>query len=443
MKKICFISIFIISLSFSFAFAAEFNHTEIRNDFNNTDWFAASDRVILNETLTSYQLNSSLVLPDDFSTFSEIDTRNIITTNSTTITYINDNLGEIRNNIAERVWIDRTIKKNQKFSYNFDFDLEAIDSNSYTIGGGIFGLTNETDSIRDIGIVNIKNGFFVRYMSYNTGSKFYLSIVHYNNGASVENFTAQNIFDVQRWYYLNVQKTSTKYILNVFNDSSRTQLISELSLLLSATDSFTYNKQYSLINGGYSSGTKNSYGYVKNLISALNYGFEEKGFLYFKNVLENTTKKASWFITNQTISDGILQVSFSDDNSTWLRNTTLNDGLAAIYLYDLNISDVFIKYRFDRGISESPTLNDASIFYLTSENELVVDGLVFGDINWMVLFIWIAVICLAYVTEKIELKTVGSIIGMILGLMILSSSILIGFLVFILNLIILLWELSK
>ena len=353
-----FLALFIPGVS-----GAEYNLTENQNPFNSSAWFVASNNVLRNSTLEAYELNyTGSMSYEDFTTYTEVDTNGIITINSTTIHYVGTS-GEIRNNDDHRVTKAHQVRSGETFTYNMDFYLDSITNNAYTVSGAVFGLSNLTDSVRDIGTVFNDYGLFVRYYSLSSSNQFYMGINHWEAGVNVGNISAGNSLNIDTWYYLQFQKTATKYIFRIYSDSDRSVLLEEYSILLVNTGDYTYNYLYALDNTGFATGLKPSAGYIKKFSLTQGAGYSRDGVLYFKNLLENTTGEGAYYLSNNTLGGQTLQIAFSENNSTWILNTTLNEGLNSIYLRPHELNPLYVKYRFLSDGSNTPRILNASILY--------------------------------------------------------------------------------
>lgn len=137
----------------------------------------------------------------------------------------------------------------------------------------------------------------------------------------------------------------------------------------------------------------------------------------------------------------MIRVSISDDGATWEHYQNFTNGITTkmrqYYIESFNQSILFLRFDLLTDGSVSPVLYEIHVVYLLTE---VYTGMIFGDVNWMIAFIWFFVMGIGYLTKKFELKIIGAIIGIVFGLMILSLTQLIGLLLVILNIVVMLWE---
>jgi hypothetical protein len=244
------------------------------------------------------------------------------------------------------------------FSYSFDINVDTLSDSTRTIRGSFLTLTNTTEDI----IYHRDNNYeciTIVLQSYDNANKFYLGLYQWENGGRTFNSTAGiQLYDVDTWYYLTIERVGNHYTLYVYSDSDRNTLINDLRL--SPTNVYNYNKVMAVCNYGYGT-TENSEGWVKDLYLDV-FDHVEEGFLFFDNLLsESNNRPAIWFLSNQTLNDHSLAVGFSSDNNSWVYYS-LNECFESIFLEPYNYTDLYVRYNFTNGIS-TPVLYNASLFY--------------------------------------------------------------------------------
>lgn len=358
-KKSLVICFLLIALLIQPASAQDYNLTESRNPFTSDRWFQGADRVILNDTLNAYTLNYTAGGSfEDFTTYTEIDTLN-------RITVIDANTARANGNLRDNsdTWLYKTQDIRGDFDHFFDLYVDSTDNVAVSRRGVVYSITNNTVlSWRDLWLNNYASTS-IQVLSVSDPTHFYLSLDYTKNGALTSNQTTSNGLNIDTWYYIEVTRVGTTYTLNVFSDSGRTALVETVSLTVA--ESYTYSKIKALQNAGYASTTANIDVYVKyyNLAPG---GYESQGWLYFKDLLENTTAPGIYYTSNQTIPAGSLSVAFSEDNSTWVYNSTLHPGIDIVYLEPGDLNPLYVRYRFDGNGITSPALLNASFMTLGS-----------------------------------------------------------------------------
>lgn len=325
------------------------NLTESRNSFLNKNWYQSNDSIIHNNTAGFYMLDPDIPINtyENFTEYTELDTFNKLTVNDTSVSFSNI----LPTSYDARVYMN----KSAPALYNFTYYLR-IRITDFTYGTGfnkiaLIDCQNEND---DFGDNNLRFGLVVRQFNANA---YQIRLNGRESGSNIN--SDSDPMEKDRYYYLKFNRSDQVVGCAVYRYSNFTTIISYMEINLEANHETKYLMVANAL--GFGSGTGDVSGSVSFLSSPGSMG-AVNGSLFFKNLLENTSKKAIWYNTNQTLNGGVLQVLFSEDNITWPYNYTLIETNQAIFLDPYNLTDLYVKYYFEYGYG-SPTLNNASIFY--------------------------------------------------------------------------------
>lgn len=353
---ICFL---LIALLIQPASAQDYNLTESRNPFISDRWLQGADRVTLNDTLNAYTLDQiSGGSYEDFTTYTEIDTLGRITVINSTTARVN---GNFRDNSDTRLYKTQDIRGD--FTHFFDLYVNSIDNQAVSRRGVVYSISNNTIlSWRDLWLANLASTS-IQILSVSDANHFFLSLDYTKNGVNTNNQTTSNGLNIDTWYYIEFTRVGTTYTLNIFSDAIRSALVETVSLTVA--EAYTYSNIKAIQNAGYASSSAPTDLYVKYYSLAPG-GYESQGWLYFKDLLENTTAPGIYYTSNQTIPAGSLSVAFSEDNATWVYNSTLHPGLDIVYLEPGDLNPLYVRYRFEGNGITTPALLNASFMTLGS-----------------------------------------------------------------------------
>lgn len=361
---------------------------EDRNNFTDNKWFNSSDNVLHNATLGQYSLNASAIVKENFNNYTEVDSSNILTVNSSHV-YFDGNMRYLDNEFVYKSY--NTVND---FSYSFDIHISTIDDDSRTIRSSLLTLTNTTEDIIYHDDNNLECLTTI-LLSKNSVNKFYLGLFQWENGVRTQSYSPQNGLDVDTWYYLTLERVGNEVKLYVYSDSDRSTLVNTLTINVS--NSYNYNKVMAVCNYGYATGI-DSEGYVKDLKLGT-VGYAEKGVLFFNNLLsEYNNRSAVWFLSNQTLNSNSLDVGFSSDNSSWVY-FSLNECFESIFLEPYNYTDLYVRYNFTNGVS-TPVLYNSSLLYESSTTIVNVEG---ENRSWWMIVFYIStplLICLIIIMNR-------------------------------------------
>jgi len=348
----------------------------LENNVNSEAWINTNQDVVFNSSLGAWVLNSTDGEPPTYENFLswEEQSGGYLTQTASRSTWTNwDRIDEgyLYNDSHPSVGGD----------YTAFFDLRLISIESTSGGTNLmypfFVCANSYvgyNSQRDYRFAN-EETYAVRVASdLSQGSKYYLTLVETENGAQ---YSSEHIvdLDVGTIYYLNFTKNGADIELRVYEDSEYSVLFGSLSHTMQTENNALDSVMVPIAHGA-SSGPRTSSGYVENLtFDEPGGGYALEGYLYSEDLLTNTTMgPAHTFYSGQTIPEGAnLNVAFSEDNSSWIRETTLSTVTGnlkeSIYLDDLNYTTLYIRYHFEGPGGVTPSLDSMSIAYRIDEPE--------------------------------------------------------------------------
>lgn len=203
----------------------------------------------------------------------------------------------------------------------------------------------------------------------NQGTTFKLALVETNNGAAYNDGGGTGNLNVGTEYYCILGRDGTNWELWVFSDSDRTTLIENISMTLQANYG-DLGVAYALLGIDAGSGSRTSSGYIKDVyLGSGGPGYESEGWIYTEDLLVNTTMGPAYvFSSSHTVPAGSgLTVAFSQDNSTWIRETSLSTVAGAlheaIYIDDLNYTTVYVRYNLTGNGAVTPLIQSMDLAY--------------------------------------------------------------------------------
>lgn len=402
----------------------------LHNDLNSTKWTNTTiTTAIHNETLSAYTCNSTgmVKIYDDFTTWIESDGVNRLSETETRVTF--SNLGR-----PDIVWLrDSKTGELQTFVIEFQIKLTSISSASATIRFNPLTISNWLDSYSGNKIVG-RNQFGIQLRSWSSTTGYNLLLFETVGTTLYYKGDTSNRLTKNIQYYVRLSKSSTSLTLKVDDDSDFSSPINSYSLTLHSN----YNYNYILMPQSAEMATPYpSYGYMEYLWFGDEEGGYSSGYLFTEDLLQNYTGDQPFsLIHNVSLNDQTLNVSVSENGSSWSLVSDYNsdDGYLVSYLEPFNYSSLYVRYGFETDKTDTPILYD---YHLTLYHEAVSGGisLEFGDINWILTVIWVALLGIGWGSNVSQFKVLGGVFGMVVGIYFLAEDTLIGLLVVFLGLI--------
>lgn len=411
----------------------------IKNNLTNTDWINQTSNVIHNLTLGEIRLNGT-----------DTDYWNLSSgwgeSPSDTARFTTSQGGERLNWDIRISGEERFYQYNEgawdDFSIYFEFYCDVIQTYVDVYRANFLWSCSTNKDWTDQRVGN-DEGFGISFSHIN-GATFYLYPRELTNGNSYANNTG-GVLSVDTQYYINLRRDGVDTIMYVYSDASYSTPVSgwEGGITLTLHSDWGHLDYMMLGQSLDRSGAYDIQGYIDHITYAL--GGYSDGYIETPDLLANYTGQAYQLNLNATIPNyQSLNVSISDDGLTWRNSTIFDDpeNMTVIgkYLEHLNLTSLYVRIDMITDGSQSPVLYDLHLTYLTDVGNGGENGLTFGDLTWLIAFIWWFVLGLGYAKELFELKIFGSIAGIIFGLTLLDDSQLIALLVVFLNIVILVWE---
>ncbi len=318
------------------------------DNFTNVAGF--SQGMIANTTPgnSHWGFNESLqeLVAEDYTTYIEDDDAGIITVNSSHITLAN---GDYRFTTNESVIKNHESKGN--WSYKWDTYIDTLSVSTRTIRITLFGLNNNSADYR-WNVANSGYAVAAQVFTRNNVNKWNPLFERTWGGSSANNLTADNVLDVDRWYYSTITKNATWMEWQIYDDPDRTTLLYRVPLYIAGND-FTYTKVIAVSNLGYAT-SENTKGWNKNLYLGETTGLTS-GIIYTDGFPDTTQPMI--VSTQAKIDPGNnIYIQFSEDNITWVNEQNfpgsfreIQTGWAAFNLEKMNWSKVYVRYNFSRS----------------------------------------------------------------------------------------------
>lgn len=338
----------------------------IENPVTDERWIESSPNCIFNQTLGVWQLNQSAgAIPEyvDLSAFSELSGTKFSQT-------------ETRNTFTNVLQTDEgaVYKTNYPdlggdFTVYFTVYVDTLTSS--TLGGRGYIFLVDIGGITDW--TAIVNGNYEAYglrITTTSGITSYygLSLAEVENG-DVRTSSPSYQFQLDTPYYIKFTKTGDEIDFIAYTDAELTTDVEDDSLTMHAANNNLLCMN-AFLAWDYSSGSGSITGYTEYYtFDEPGGGYELSGNLYTENLLINTTMGPAWvFCTSQTVPDGAtLTVSFSEDNTTFVREKTLStvgsNFMETVYLGDLNYSALYVRYNFTSDGSATPSVDEMNFAY--------------------------------------------------------------------------------
>jgi len=323
---------------------------DVYDDASTFDNVAVAQSVIVNGT--NWSLNNSALIPpsfDNFNDYTAISAGGALSRNSSHLVFN----GNFRYVTDEYAYISRTL--NNEWVIDTSYIVVSLDNSGSTGRQTILMMSNTTADYRWLH-ANSVTAFHVMTMSKSNANKFYFALQYTIGGSQTTNRTADNILDINTWYYLRLEKDATKVKFSVFSDEARTTLVADISFLLTSFDN-TFTKVWAVSNVGYATSLDIS-GYMKNMLTNQEMQPPIEGYVYTNALI--TGKDVMVLTYQHKLTGGSeIGISFSDDNITWVNQQnfasgeeTEGTGWQALTWEKLGLTTAYIRFRFSRP---SPT----------------------------------------------------------------------------------------
>lgn len=340
---------------------ADYNITSnyCKTEFNSTKWIQSYHNCTLNTTTGLIYLNKSAEskVYDDYTTYIENDGVNRFSETTTRVTITN--IGR-----PDLVWLYKNYAGNlQTFTMEFIFKITSITNTASTIRFNPVSISSTLDTYmgnRGAGLTQF--GIQLRSWSSSTGYNLLLfetwGIDAYTNGATA------NILTTNIAYYVRLTKSGTTLNMKVDNDSDFSSPITDYTLTLHANHNLNYimMPQSAELSTAYPTSGYMEYLWWGDMMG----GYEEKGVIYTKDLLANTTEKSLIIGINGTAqSNTRIRLYTSTDNATWFIQID-NNGLGQQELYEeilYEYSTLYVRVNITTtDNAKTPYLDE--LFYL-------------------------------------------------------------------------------
>jgi hypothetical protein len=406
----------------------------IHDDLSDPKWTNSTFNLIYNQPLSQYYLNGTPTEITDFNDFTENDPNSKLSHTSprSTFTLLS------RDDPNTHLRLSGTYND---FTYYFELYVDSVESSTSTNRIMIFDTTNNVEDYAD----NLAGGyeqFGIMLRSSSSTTMYRLCLIEtYNSAAYFFNAPGNNL-DVDTTYYIQITRANQAVTMHVYTDSGYTIEESDYVGGVSGTLQADWSATYLMVpQSVYQSGLIRHTGYVQNMRTSLG-GYSE-GYLITDDLLVNTTETASTLIYNFTLNGMGFNVSYSQDLSSWTLLTDytqdLPNNMGVTYFDGLNLTaPLYIKYGFETNGEQTPILYDYHFIYYSGNG--AVDGLVFGDINWLFAFIWFALLAIGYSQKNKPMKVIGSLVGIVAGVLYIDSNLILAIIMIFLNLVLFVYE---
>lgn len=403
----------------------------VSNPITSDKWISANEGAIYNASNEAYSLNWTQGNGyEDFTTYSESDSNGRLERYTDNVTFTN-----LQENDADTYTYDLKTGELDDFFLQFKFEATTINNSPTLIRMNILTGAESPDDRAGMLSTN-KDSFGIQLRSINHDTEYWLMVVETNGGSEYNGPLGSNAMDEDTPYWITLNRTGTFLEVTVYTDEYIT-MDSQFDMTLQTDYS---NVDYLLVpqSIGGSSAVQTS-GYIKDLafgdVDAG--GFSERGIIYSTNLLTNVTRYAEHFIMNNSISTGeIIEVSFSRDNSTFERATNITCPGGSVYLKDLNMNPLYIKFRLFRGnlTGSSPLINSYEVLYSADCIGVVIEGLNPWDINWMLSLIWLVIMGIGVFKPDRIIRIFAGFFGLILGILLLAINMMVSIALICINL---------
>jgi len=331
--RFVFIALFLCFLFYGISVYADYNTSSnyCKTEFNSTKWIQSYHNCTLNTTLGLFHLNKSVIpVYEDFTSWIESDIPNKLSQTVYRSTFL------VLNRVDENVYLyDTKTGELDDFDYMFTLNISSVDSSTPLWRMIPFSVVESLDDYADNHGAN-KKQFGLMLCSYSSTTNYYLAVFEGYDRVSYINYSIpQNNLELDVAYYVRVVKNGLLLTLYVYTDSDYSIEHISYSGGLTLNLHGDWDLPYLMIpqSLGYPT-SLNTNGYIEYLWwGETGGGFEEKGVIYTKELLANTTEKSLMIGINGTAqTDTRIRVYTSSDNSTWTLQID-NNGLGEIRQY--------------------------------------------------------------------------------------------------------------
>lgn len=192
-------------------------------------------------------------MPEDFTTYTEVDPNDHITRTVSRVTFT----GLIRDESAY-VYDDKNAGHFGDFEHLLDFCIDTIIGTSVRIRVALWGVTNEAADFKDF-----DNGIVIDLFN-NTGSTTEFKIrIRVKSGGNWGNSDTSSLLNVDTPYYLTITREGSITTCKIYSDADRINLVDTISI-----DSGSTTYRYIIVSQSMTNtveGTLSITGYVENL----------------------------------------------------------------------------------------------------------------------------------------------------------------------------------
>ena len=327
--RLLFIALFFCFLFYGVSVYADYNITSnyCKTEFNTTKWVQAYHNCTLNITSGFVCLNKSIVkLYEDFTTWTESDSLNRLSETSTRVTWTDIDRPD------DNIYLyDTKIGELADFTALFQMKITSIQSSIATTRMCVLMITDTLDDFWD----NNLNGypqFGIQLRSLSSTTQYYMGIIETTGGNTYSTGMVGNNINVGTLYYVNFTKRDNVVYFLLDDDSDFSSLIYDYNMSLQVD----YNLDYMMLPQSMHYPTSMTCsGYAEYLdLGEIIGEYKEKGVLYTRDLLANTTEKSIMIGINGTaITNTRIRLYTSSDNSTWILQID-NNGLGNLFQYE-------------------------------------------------------------------------------------------------------------
>lgn len=398
----------------------------LHNDLDSAKWINETENVVHNGTLSAYLLMESGIPYADFTEWTEHDAPGRLSETTTRVTFTGLDRGD------DVYLYDTKTGELQTFTHAFRFKVTSLVNSAtvirlepYTVSQSLADYTTN----RLAGVTQ----FGVQLRSWSSSTQYNLLLMETYSGSLYISGDTSNRLNVNTLYYVQVKKTGTSLTLKVDNNADFSSPINSYSLTLHGN----WNLPYLMVpqSCGLSGGLTTS-GYAEYLDFGTGAGYDP-GYLITENLLSNYTGTPFSLIYNvSTPTATAFNVSVSSDLVSWtLTGDHTGDGFLVSYLEPYNWTSLYVKFGFETDGVDTPILYD---YHLTFYHEGADGGgivLEFGDLNWILTVIWLALLGIGWGNNNQPLEVLGAVFGMVVGIYFLAEDTLIGLIVVFFNMV--------
>lgn len=333
----------------------------IENDCTSSIWVDASPSCVFNSTHWQLTGTGSSPIYEDFTAYTEsyfafddnpryvffddwdISDEGILykslTANSSFTAYWKFNLTDIQNNNPGSSTGNRMIC----FANGVAPDYYGIRYGNYECFGVLWGSD-----------VNQDSDYFVRMWETENGNAWI-------TGVSTD-------LSVSTDYYMKLEKSGAALNLTVYSDAAYSVYVDHVTHTMQSNNN-GLQFFYALLATDYTN-ARSFDGYLADLtFEDPTGGYDPLGYIYTEDLLVNTTMGPAYvYCSGHEVPAGTgLKVSFSSDNSTWVRENTLSTVAGSlkhsVFLEDLNYTSLYARYELTSDGSDTPKVQSMALAY--------------------------------------------------------------------------------